>query len=318
MIFISLFLRRSSYYPILNLDHHPPSSSFNPTGNGTSELTINDPNIFRIDVHRYNRREGFYPYTGPPNEVGTGQARGLNLNMAWSQGGMRNTEYAAAFYELILPLLVAYKPDLLIISCGLDAAMGDLLGGCELTPGFFHAMTRATIEAVGPDTPIVCALEGGYSMHVIQNCMEAVTLAMLNCPYSYHSSSTSYCGGSAVERPEGPRWPLDPLGRARKTLSKYYIRQASHLLIHSAVDDINTSIKIFKSLERWMNVCLRPIVPPNKLKSHHKSHEKKKRKLGCGQTDSSNMNGRSSQRPRMYLWWGSEDWHSSQSRFAVN
>ena len=105
-------------------------------GNGTAEATIKDANIFRIDLHRFNRREGFYPYTGPANDIGVGNARGLNLNVTWSQGGMRNTEYAAAFYELILPLLVNFKPDLLIISCGLDAAMGDLLGGCELVSIF--------------------------------------------------------------------------------------------------------------------------------------------------------------------------------------
>lgn len=133
-------------------------------GNATAEATIHDENIFRIDLHRYNPRHPFYPFTGPPKDVGTGKANGLNLNLAWSQGGMGNAEYAATFYELILPLLAEYKPDLLIISCGLDAALGDLLGDCNLTPGFYHAMTRATLEVVGPNTPVLCALEGGYTI----------------------------------------------------------------------------------------------------------------------------------------------------------
>jgi acetoin utilization deacetylase AcuC-like enzyme len=30
-------------------------------GNGTSEGTIQDDNIFRIDIHRFNPKEGFYP-----------------------------------------------------------------------------------------------------------------------------------------------------------------------------------------------------------------------------------------------------------------
>jgi acetoin utilization deacetylase AcuC-like enzyme len=98
-------------------------------GNATAEDTLQNDNIFRIDLHRYNPKYGFYPYTGPPSETGTGSAKGLNLNMCWTQGGMRNAEYAASLYELILPLLAEYKPDLLIISCGLDAAMGDILGG---------------------------------------------------------------------------------------------------------------------------------------------------------------------------------------------
>lgn len=207
---------------------------------------------------------------------------------------MRNTEYAAAFYELILPLMVDFNPDLLIISCGLDAAMGDLLGGCELTPGFFHAMTRAAIEAVGPNTPIVCALEGGYTMSVIPNCMEAVTLAMLNCPYSYHSQSSFFCGGAAVEK---TAWSPDPLERSRRAISKYYIPEASHMLLYTAVEDINYSIKIFKGIERWRKVHLRPIVGPPRPR------EKKRKATGEIVSDGP------FQRRRIYMWYGTEEWH---------
>jgi acetoin utilization deacetylase AcuC-like enzyme len=68
--------------------------------------------------------------------------------------------------------------------------MGDLLGGCDLIPDFFHAMTRATLEVVGPNTPVVCALEGGYNISILPDCMETVTLGMINCPYRYHTSGS--------------------------------------------------------------------------------------------------------------------------------
>ena len=214
---------------------------------------------------------------------------------------MRNNEYAAAFYELILPLLVNFKPDLLIISCGLDAAMGDLLGGCELTPGFYHAMTRASIEAVGPHTPVVCALEGGYAMNVLPDCMEAVALAMLNCPYSYHSSAGSFSGGAALER---VRRPSEPLERSRRALSKYYIPETSHMLLYSAVEDINASIKIFKGIPRWKNINLRLIVGPAKPRQYYCC----KRKVTWEETSLA----RPFQRPRIYLWYGTEEWHHCQ------
>jgi len=271
-------------------------------GNGTSEATINDENIFRIDLHRYNPKAGFYPYTGPPTEIGSGDARGLNLNIAWSHGGMRNSEYAAAFYELVLPLLADYAPDLLIISCGLDAAMGDLLGGCELTPGFFHAMTRATLEAVGPDCPVVCALEGGYAMNVIPDCMEAVTLGMLNCPYSYHSSERFYCGGAAQEQANPSS---DPLERSRHALSKYYIREGCSMLKYSAVQDINTSIRIFKGINRWKHIHLKRIKDPPKPRQPNKSSNKRSWSTS---SDDAYAADRPFQRPRIYLWYGTE-WH---------
>jgi histone deacetylase 6 len=296
----ALATKQASRVVILDWDIHD--------GNGTAESTIKDDNIFRIDLHRFNRREGFYPYTGPATEVGFGTAKGLNCNITWSQGGMRNTEYAAAFYELVLPLLTEYKPDLIIISCGLDAAMGDLLGGCELTPGFFHAMTRATIEAVGPTCPVVCALEGGYTMSVIPNCMEAVTLAMLNCPYSYHSSSSAFCGGAAVEKTVP--WPTNPLKRSRKVLSKYYIRECSNMLLYSAVEDLNTCIKIFRGIDRWSHLPLKTIVGPVQ-----KSRPKKRKVSssteggGSGTSSYSDPTTYRFQRPRVYMWYGTEEWH---------
>jgi len=289
----SLVKHKAKRIAILDWDIHD--------GNGTSETTINNPDIFRIDIHRYNPKEGFYPYTGAPHDVGNGNARGLNLNLGWSYGGMGNTEYAAAFYELILPLLAAFQPDLLLISCGLDAAMGDLLGGCELTPDFFHAMTRAAIEVVGPNTPIVCALEGGYTMSVIPDCMEAVTLAMLHCPYRYHSElqlDSFWLEHAAAQDPTP--WPTNPLQRARRVLQKYYDPDGCSRLIYSAKEDINTCIRIFKGITRWNSV------PLKRLKGPPKPQQSKKRK-----GDSTSMTSflPAFQRPRIYLWYGTERHH---------
>lgn len=285
-------------------------------GNGTAEATIDDENIFRIDLHRFNRQEGFYPHTGAPQQVGSGKAKGLNLNIGWTNGGMGNTEYAAAFSELVLPLINDYKPDLLLISCGLDAAMGDLLGGCEVTPDFFHAMTRATLEAVGPDTPVVCALEGGYTMSVLPNCMEAVTLALLNCPYRYHSSLElgAYVGG-ATQESKHAIWPEDPLARSRRVLSKYYIRDGCNRILTSAIYDINTSLRIFRGLARWNHVGLKRLKTPSS--SHHKSnkHGGNKRKLSDANSAPSSPTSATSlyepcvQRPRIYMWYGTELHH---------
>ena len=297
-------------------------------GNGTAEETINDENILRIDIHRYNKKEGFYPYTGSPNQVGNGKARGLNVNLAWTHGGMGNTEYAAAIYEFILPLIADYEPDLLLISCGLDAARGDLLGGCNLTPDFFHAMTRATLEVVGPTTPVVCALEGGYTMSVIPECMESVALAMLNCPFRYHSSVQlgSYRGGAAspvdIRSRGGIPWPLESsllpltLQRARRVLSKYYIRDGCSSIIHSAIDDINTVIRIFKGIKQWNSVDFHRLRGPAiHLTCPGRAKPPKKRKQK--DVDSRFMCNRPIQRPRVFLWYGTELHHQKGMNYQV-
>jgi hypothetical protein len=231
--------------------------------------------------------------------------------MAWSHGGMGNTEYACAFYELILPLLADFKPDLLLISCGLDAAKGDLLGGCELTQDFFHAMTRSTLEVVGPETPVVCALEGGYTMSVLPDCMEAVTLAMLNCPYRFHSSIAigCYLGGAAQETNRNP-WPSDDkLERSRRVISKYYVRNGCSKIIESAIHDINTCTRIFRGIKRWHGIDFHRIPVSPKLPSHGK---KRKAEDACLAYELPSVS-----RPRVFLWWGTELHHQKAMNYEV-
>lgn len=267
-------------------------------GNGTSQATIDNENIFRIDIHRFNPKEGFYPGTGSPHEVGWGRAEGLNLNLGWTNGGMGNSEYAAAFSELILPLLTSFKPDMLFISCGLDAAKGDFLGGCNVTPDFFYAMTAATLEAIGANTPVVCALEGGYNIQVLPDSMEAVSLALLESSFEYHSLNMRQ-RSCQTSRPSPSPNALD---RSRKVLQRYFSRNKQRNSVKaSAVDDINKSIRIFQGLPVWSNVALRcvkqnrtkPSKAPNRKRKRHDSHARL-------------VHHRPHQRPRIYLWYGTD------------
>ena len=58
------------------------------------------------------------------------------------------------------PPAIQYDPQLVIISAGFDAAMGDPLGGQKITPvGYAHLTHRLTELARGK---VVLVLEGGY------------------------------------------------------------------------------------------------------------------------------------------------------------
>jgi hypothetical protein len=157
-------------------------------GNGTQDLTYDDPNIFYFSIHRgpgKTEQEWFYPGTGFADEVGEGDGRGTNVNVVWRRGGMTNVEYAAAFVEIVLPLIESYKPDLILVACGLDAAKGDLLGDCGLSPDMYFTMTESLLETAGANIPIVFALEGGYNLDVSALCMEQIALALLDEPCDY-------------------------------------------------------------------------------------------------------------------------------------
>eukprot|EP00557_Chaetoceros_sp_GSL56_P004700 CAMPEP_0176506128 /NCGR_PEP_ID=MMETSP0200_2-20121128/16868_1 /TAXON_ID=947934 /ORGANISM="Chaetoceros sp., Strain GSL56" /LENGTH=529 /DNA_ID=CAMNT_0017905739 /DNA_START=441 /DNA_END=2030 /DNA_ORIENTATION=- len=154
-------------------------------GNGIQDITYDDPNIFYLSIHRASKSEKhwFYPGTGDHHEVGEESAKGTNLNVVWGLGGMGDTEYAEAFRNVVLSALEAFDPDLIIVACGLDAAKGDLLGDCGLSPAMYYAMTNSLLNTCGQDIPIVIAQEGGYNPELNADCMEAIALALLNEPW---------------------------------------------------------------------------------------------------------------------------------------
>lgn len=68
-----------------------------------------------------------------------------------------------------------YAPDLVIISAGFDAAEGDPIGGCHLTPECYAHMA-AQLQLVAPT---VALLEGGYNLLSTARGTEAVLRVLL-------------------------------------------------------------------------------------------------------------------------------------------
>ena len=62
-----------------------------------------------------------------------------------------------AFQRVIMPIAMEYNPDLVIVSAGFDAAAGDTLGGCFVTPAGYAHMTHMLMSLA--DGKIVVCLE---------------------------------------------------------------------------------------------------------------------------------------------------------------
>ena len=107
------------------------------------------------------------------HSVGAGAGLGHSINVPWNTTAERQTpgdaEYLYAFERVLLPVSphdhgrlwlravghrkrscgqVAreFAPDLILVSAGFDAAAGDPLGGCNVTPFGYAAMTRALLS----------------------------------------------------------------------------------------------------------------------------------------------------------------------------
>jgi acetoin utilization deacetylase AcuC-like enzyme len=137
-------------------------------GNGTQNTFWNEPRVLYFSTHQYP----FYPGTGALDEIGGTRARGRMVNLPWP-AGMGDAEYLAAFDELLLPIAREFDPDLVLVSCGFDAAQGDLLGQMRVTPGGFALMTSRLLALAGGR--VVLALEGGYNLDAIAQSAVACT-----------------------------------------------------------------------------------------------------------------------------------------------
>ena len=141
-------------------------------GNGTQHSCEADPAVLYFSTHQFP----FYPGTGAIDEVGWGDGRGRTVNVGWP-AGMGDAEYLAAFDRVLLPIARAFEPRLVLVSCGFDAAAGDLLGGMRLSAAGYAAMTERVLSLAGGRA--VLALEGGYNLDAIGAAAAACTRVLL-------------------------------------------------------------------------------------------------------------------------------------------
>ena len=144
-------------------------------------MFYDDPRVLYISIHRFD--EGtFFPGKHDADHpfVGNDEGKGFNINIPWNGSGMGDPEYSLAFFSIILPVAYQFNPDLVLVSSGFDAARGDPLGGCQISPEFYGFMTHHLRTLA--NGKIVVALEGGYNLNSISLSMTMVTKALLGDP----------------------------------------------------------------------------------------------------------------------------------------
>ncbi|KAI3463770.1 hypothetical protein Pfo_020433 [Paulownia fortunei] len=145
-------------------------------GNGTQEIFEKNKSVLYISLHRHEGGK-FYPGTGSVYEIGTMGAEGYCVNVPWSRGGVGDNDYVFAFQQVVLPIASEFDPDFTIISAGFDAARGDPLGCCDVTPTGYAQMTQMCCDLSGGKLLVI--LEGGYNLRSISSSAIAVIKVLL-------------------------------------------------------------------------------------------------------------------------------------------
>lgn len=140
-------------------------------GNATQKSFYEDPDILYVSTHQYPH----YPGTGGLKEVGRGAGQGFTVNVPLLPGH-RDGDFFKIIERILLPIGRAFKPELIFVSAGFDTYVADPLGGMQVTPKGYAAMTRQLKELAEECASgrLAMTLEGGYHLGGLRDSVKAV------------------------------------------------------------------------------------------------------------------------------------------------
>jgi acetoin utilization deacetylase AcuC-like enzyme len=144
-------------------------------GNATQHTFYDDLQVLYFSTHQYP----YYPGTGHFDEVGEGEGRGFTVNVPLP-AGPGDDEYARIYLEILKPITLEYKPEMIMVSAGFDTYFQDPLGGMRVTPEGFARLTKIILELakITCGGKILITLEGGYHLEGLRDSVKAVLLEL--------------------------------------------------------------------------------------------------------------------------------------------
>ncbi|CAN6714151.1 unnamed protein product [Malus baccata var. baccata] len=233
-------------------------------GNGTQKMFWKDPRVLFFSVHRHEFGS-FYPANGDGfyTMIGEGPGAGYNINVPWENGRCGDADYFAVWDHILVPVAKEFNPDLIIVSAGFDAAAGDPLGGCRVTPYGYAVMLKKLMSFA--NGKIVLALEGGYNLESIaSSTLSCVEVLLDDNPI--HGSSEAYPFEStwrviqAVRRKLSAFWP-SLAHKLPETLTNQTTPPASYIVTSSSdseAEDNEDPNVISKQLEDVLQDVIEP------------------------------------------------------------
>ena len=166
-------------------------------GNGTQDAFYSDPGVLFVSLHQHD----WYPkLAGELEQVGTGAGAGYTVNIPLP-AGTGDRGYRAAFEQLVVPIGLQYRPQLVIISAGQDANWLDPLAQMMVTMAGFRDISGLLLGLAKEvcEERLVMLQEGGYSAAYVPYCTAAAVEPLVGIDLGIVDL---YAGSSEVERCE--------------------------------------------------------------------------------------------------------------------
>ncbi len=149
-------LNRGARVTYIDIDAHH--------GNGVQEAFYGEDRVQVISMHESGRY--LFPHTGYADETGEGKGKGFTVNIPLPPK-TDDELYLKAFYEISLPLIKRFEPDILVAQLGADTMISDPLTDLMLTNNSYIKMIdelRKTCQK------ILATGGGGYDIYRTARC----------------------------------------------------------------------------------------------------------------------------------------------------
>ena len=150
-------------------------------GNGTQEIFYARGDVLTVSFHMAHGAWGAsHPQTGAPGEIGAGAGEGANVNVELPFG-TGNRGYMQAMEDAVVPLVDAFRPDLLLVAVGQDANQFDPNGRQTVSMNGFRRLGDAarSLAERHCDGRLVLVQEGGYARTYSAFCLHATLEGVL-------------------------------------------------------------------------------------------------------------------------------------------
>jgi acetoin utilization protein AcuC len=150
-------------------------------GDGVQSLFYGNDRVLTISLHETGHY--LYPGTGHIQELGTGPARGLSVNIPL-EPFTEAESYLEAFEAVVPRALAEFSPHVLVVQAGADAHFADPLGDLALTTQTFQALHRRILELAEAHTQgrVLVTLGGGYEAQVVARVWTILYLTLMDLP----------------------------------------------------------------------------------------------------------------------------------------
>ncbi len=148
-------------------------------GNGTQAVFLEEPRAAYLST----QQENIYPFrSGHMQDAPNARGRIINIPLPARSG---DAAFARICTEVLHPLVVGFKPEMIFVSAGFDSHWNDPLAELGLSSAGYHAITRSLKDLADEVCAgrLVFSLEGGYNPLTVAAGVDAVLSVLADVSY---------------------------------------------------------------------------------------------------------------------------------------